>query len=94
MKLTVAIHGFDTATAEKVHFGDIVFDGKKITTSSDRMLRMIATEPIILPGGERVRPDEAPERFMRNLHLQYHGSYCWALEAVESPTEEGMRATP
>ena len=89
MKLTVAIQGFDTTTAEKVHFGDIVFDGKKITTSNNRrMLRTMATEPIILaPGCQRVRPDEEPERFMRNLHLQYRGSYCWALEAVESPTD-------
>lgn len=86
MKLTVvvSIYGLNkTGKDEKI--GDIIYDGEKITTSSNsRLLKYIATEPITLRDMKQVKPDEEPEKFMRSLYLAYHGSYVRAMRAVET----------
>jgi hypothetical protein len=81
MKLTVTIYGWDN----KIE-GEIVWDGRRITATGSTAVRRCAREPI-WPMGRRkgiIKPDEQPEKFMRNLWLMYRSPYFAAVKAVAS----------
>jgi hypothetical protein len=81
-RLRAAVKERDTTTAEIILVGYISFDGEKVVISEPaRMLAWMAREPIMIDGA--TYPEDEPEKFVRNLHLAYRGSYAWADEAEE-----------
>jgi hypothetical protein len=80
MKLSVTIYGVDNEIR-----GEIVWDGTRITTTnSSRAMQRAMTDPIYPMGrrNEEIKPDEHPEKFMRNLWLMYKSPYFRAVKAV------------
>ncbi len=69
---------------EKV--GDIMFDGQTITVSNrdSILLNSLAHDPINLPDGTQVFPDQNPRLFMESLYIVYQGSYVTCGRAVEA----------
>jgi hypothetical protein len=69
---------------EKV--GDILFDGQTITVSNrdSILLNTLARDPINLPDGTKVFPDQHPRLFMESLYIVYHESYVTCGRAVEA----------
>ena len=72
------------AKHEKV--GDIMFDGQTITVSNrdSILLNTLARDPINLPDGTKVFPDQNPRLFMESLYIVYRGSYVTCGRAVEA----------
>jgi hypothetical protein len=81
MKLSVTIYGWDN----KIE-GEIVWDGTRITATGSTAVKRCAREPIWPMGrrNEMIKPEEEPEKFMRNLCLVYRSPYFGAVKAVES----------
>ena len=69
---------------EKV--GDIMFDGQTITVSNrdSILLNSLARDPINLPDGTQVFPDQNPRLFIESLYIVYQGSYVTCGRAVEA----------
>ena len=83
--LSVPVIIFTWATKhEKV--GDIMFDGQTITVSNrdSILLNTLARDPINLPDGTKVFPDQNPRLFMESLYIVYQGSYVTCGRAVEA----------
>jgi hypothetical protein len=78
MRLSVTIYGW----ANKVE-GEIVWDRTRITASGSRGVLRCAREPIFPYGVSKgpIKPDEEPEKFMRNLYLMYRSPYFYAVKA-------------
>ena len=81
MRLSVTVYGRDSE--EK---GKIVWDGTDMTATGSPAVRVAARDPIAPQGVSEsvIRPDNEPERFMRNLWLVYRSPYFRATKAVES----------
>ena len=54
-------------------------DGK--LSGDTKQAKKIAQTPIMLRDG-MLKPGDDPERFVRSLHLAYHGSRMWAMKAA------------
>jgi len=90
MILKVAI--YTVADGRDQHAGEVIFDGKNITTQPTRdrwcvLLENIARDTIRVwvTGGVwlQIDPAKKPEQFVRSLYLVYKMPYVRALQAVE-----------
>ena len=84
LSVPVIILNWGAAKYEKV--GDIMFDGQTITVSNrdSILLNTLARDPINLPDGTKVFPDQNPRLFMESLYRVYHESYVTCGRAVEA----------
>ncbi len=85
--LTVEFHRANFKAVKWEKAGEIGWDGKRMTASTEGLRRLLA-EPIRVRDGKdkwrELHAAEDPELFMRSLWLYYSGSYTFALPAKES----------
>jgi hypothetical protein len=79
LKLVVTIYGWENEIK-----GTLVYDGTRIMASGSRGVHRCAREPIFPEGISKgtIKPDEEPEKFMRNLYLAYRSPYFYAVKAA------------
>jgi hypothetical protein len=79
VKLSVTIYGWGTQKK-----GEIVWDGETIKATGSKGVRSAARDPIMPWGirGKIIKPEDEPEKFMRNLWLMYRSPYFGAVKAV------------
>lgn len=73
--------GLDDDANEK-ELGRVTLIDGKIVPSNDAM-RYVALNPLMIGDSDVIYPDKEPERFLRSLYLEYRGTYCTALKAVD-----------